>query len=82
MSQGAYQADSSSERIRAGQDRARAEGKKIGRPPALTPEDIDDCRRLYADGAGYSLRRIARLKKVSKTTVKRAIEAGAAVTPS
>ena len=81
MSQGAYQADSSSERIRAGQDRARAEGRKIGRPPALTPEDIDDCRRLYADGAGYSLRRIARLKRVSKTTVKKAVESGVDAIP-
>ena len=82
LAQGAYQVDSSSERIRAGIERARAEGKRPGRPPALTSEDAEDCRRLYAGGTGYSLRQIARLKKVSKTTVKRAIEAGADATPS
>ena len=29
--------DSTSEQIRAGQDRARAQGKHIGRRPAMTP---------------------------------------------
>ena len=74
LAQGAYQVDSTGERIRAGIDRARAEGKRLGRPPALTPEDIEDCRRLHAGGTGYSLRRLARLKKVSKSTIKKAVE--------
>ena len=81
LAQGAYQVDSTSERIRAGIERARAEGKRLGRPPALTAEDVDDCRRLHAGGTGYSLRQIAKLKKVSKTTVKKAIEAGADTNP-
>ena len=54
LAQGAYQVDSTSERIRAGIERARAEGKRPGRPPALTSEDTEDCRRLYAGGTGYS----------------------------
>ena len=74
LAQGAYQADSTSERIRAGIERARADGKRLGRPPALTAEDEEDCRRLYAGGTGYSLRRIARLKRVSKSTIKKAVE--------
>ena len=35
LSHGAYQADSTSERIRTGLERARAEGKKLGCSPAL-----------------------------------------------
>ena len=35
LAQGAYQVDSASERIRMGLDRARASGKRVGRPPAL-----------------------------------------------
>lgn len=35
LAQGAYQADSTSERIRAGLYRVRAEDKKLGHPPAL-----------------------------------------------
>ena len=38
MANGAYQAASTSERIKAGQDRAKAEGRPPGRPPALTPD--------------------------------------------
>ena len=72
LAQGAYQADSTSERIRAGIDRARADGKKLGRPPALTPEQIQECRRMYVETP--SIRRVARILGVSQGTVKRAIE--------
>ena len=81
LAQGAYQVDSTSERIRAGIARARAEGKRPGRPLALTSEDVADCRRLYAGGTGYSLRQIAKLKKVSKATVKKAVETGVDAIP-
>ena len=74
LAQGAYQVDSTGERIRAGIDRARAEGKRLGRPPALTPDDAEDCRRLYAGGKGYSLRQLGKMKRVSKNTVKKAVE--------
>ena len=48
LAQGAYQVESTSERIKAGLDRARAEGRKPGRPPALTTEPAEECRRMYA----------------------------------
>ena len=40
LAQGAYQADSTSERIRAGIDRARADGKRLGRLQASVPLGI------------------------------------------
>ena len=57
LAQGAYQVDSTSERIRLGLDQARAGGKRLGRPPALTPEQVAQCRRMTEEGAG--LRHIA-----------------------
>ena len=72
LAQGAYQVESTSERIKAGLERAKAEGRKTGRPPALTPEQVQECRRMY-DGTP-SIRRVARIMKVSQGTVKRALE--------
>ena len=37
LAQGAYQVDSASERIKLGLDRARAGGKRVGRPPGVDP---------------------------------------------
>ena len=70
--QGAYQADSTSERVRAGLDRARAEGKKLGRPPALTREQVLEAQRIYAENP--SIRRTTRILGVSQGTVKSALE--------
>ncbi len=75
LAQGAYQVKSTSERIKAGRERARADGRKPGRPPALTPEQMQECRRMYADTP--SIRRVARIMKVSQSTVKRALELNA-----
>ena len=72
LAQGAYQVESTSERIKAGLDRARAEGRRPGRPLALTPEQVEECRRMYAETP--SIRRVARIMKVSQGTVKRALE--------
>ena len=72
LAQGAYQVESTSERIKAGLDRARAEGRTPGRPPALTAEQLEECRRMYAETP--SIRRVARIMKVSQGTVKRALE--------
>ena len=66
---GAYQADATSERIRDG--RARGEGRRIGRPPALTTEQVEQCGRMAREGAG--LRHIARVMQCSPTTVKKAL---------
>ena len=68
LAQGAYQVESASERIRMGLDLARASGKRIGRPPALSPEQVEQCRRMAEEGAG--LRQIARVLKCSPATVK------------
>ena len=68
LAQGAYQVDSASERIKLGLDRARAEGKRVGRPPALSSDQVEQCRRMAEEGAG--LRQIARVMQCSPATVK------------
>ena len=73
LAQGAYQVDSASERIKMGLDRARGNGKKVGRPPALTPEQVEQCRRMADEGSG--LRHIARVMTCSPATVKKALDA-------
>ena len=47
MANGAYQADSTSERIKVGQERAKAEGRLPGRPPALSPDQVNECKRMF-----------------------------------
>ncbi len=71
LAQGAYQVDSASERIELGLDRARAGGKQVGRPPALTTDQVEQCRRMAEEGAG--LRQIARVMTCSPATVKKAL---------
>ena len=71
MANGAYQADSTSERIKAGQDRAKAEGRPPGRPPALTPGQVNECRRVFAENPSVS--RVARIMKISWSTANKAI---------
>ena len=56
-----------------GLDQARAGGKRLGRPPALTPEQVAQCRRMTEEGAG--LRHIARVMQCSPATVKKALAA-------
>ncbi len=72
MANGAYQVDATSERVKAGLDRAKAEGKRLGRPPTLTPGQVQECRRMYAETP--SIRRVARILGVSQGTVKRALD--------
>ena len=69
--QGAYQVDSASERIKLGLERARAEGRRVGRPPALNGEKLEQCRRMAEERAG--LRQIARVLGCSPATVKKAL---------
>ena len=61
--------DSASERIRPGLDRARASGKRVRRPPALTLEQAEQSRRMAREGTG--LRDIARVMGCSPATVKK-----------
>ena len=71
LAQGAYQVDSASERIKLGLERARAGGKQVGRPPALSVEQKEQCQRMAEEGAG--LRQIARVLGCSPATVKKAL---------
>ena len=73
LAQGAYQVDSASERIKLGLARARGSGKQVGRPPALTQEQIEQCRRMADEGSG--LRHISRVMQCSPATVKKALDA-------
>ncbi len=60
-----------SDRTRAGMRRAKAAGKRIGRPPKVTP---DKARLILADRkAGESYRRIAARYGVTDTTVIRVL---------
>lgn len=59
------------ERTCAGIDAARAAGRRIGRPPALTDEQRTLARRLRAQGEGVAT--IARILAVSPSTVRRTV---------
>ena len=56
------------DRTQAGVDRAAAEGRTGGRPPALDSEKIQDVQDLLANGRSISA--IARTIKVSRATVR------------
>ena len=58
-------------RTKAGMDRARAEGKHIGRPKVLDQASIAAAHRLHRSGVSKS--EIADALKVSRTTVRRAL---------
>ena len=75
LAQGAYQVDSASERIKLGLEQAKAEGKRVGRPPALSGEQVEQCRRMTEEGAGQ--RQIARVLGCSPATVKKVLPAAA-----
>ena len=73
LAQGAYQVDSTSECIKLGLDQARAGGKRLGRPPTLTPEQVEQCRKMMQEGAG--MRHITRVMQCSSATMKKALTA-------
>ena len=54
LAQGAYQVDSTSERIKLGLDWARAGWKEVGRTPALSPEQVEQCRWMAARAQAYA----------------------------
>jgi len=66
------------ERVRAGMARARAEGKRIGRP--TRPVDLEELRRLR--GQGLSIRQVARAVGVPSSTVAKRLAGQAAQTRS
>ena len=57
------------ERTQAGLSRARAEGKRLGRPASLTAEQRGSVARRLAEGAGVSA--LAREFKTSRQTILR-----------
>ncbi len=65
------------ERVRAGLARARASGKRLGRPPVLTPRQRRGLRRDRAEG--MSLRALARKYGTTAPTVRRALGQGGAI---
>ena len=72
---GAWVADRELESIRqrtkAGVQRARESGKRIGRSRALTPDQVDLVRRQREAGMTYP--QLAEVMEVSESTVKRAV---------
>ena len=66
-----YERSLISERTRAGLNAARAVGRRIGRPPALTNEQKTTARQLCAQG--NSIAATARILGVSRATIRRAL---------
>ena len=64
------------ERTRAGLDAAKARGARLGRPTALTDEQIEDARTLIA--SGKSVTAVARSLNVGRSTLYRALIAAEA----
>ncbi len=65
------------ERVRAGLERARARGKRLGRPPSLTPAQVDGVRHDRSEGT--SLRQLAAKYGTTTGTVQRVLAANAEV---
>ncbi len=57
------------ERVLAGLERAKTNGKRLGRPPVLAPNVKDEVRTLRAQG--LSARQVAKRTGVSHTSVLR-----------
>jgi putative DNA-invertase from lambdoid prophage Rac len=66
------------ERTQAGLARAKAEGKRLGRPSKTTPEQREAIRRRAR--AGESVSGLAREFKVSRATVIAIRDAGETIT--
>jgi DNA invertase Pin-like site-specific DNA recombinase len=64
--------DMTVERTRAGLAAAAARGKRVGRPPALSADQVTAARQMH--GEGRSVAEVARLFRVSRPTVYRALE--------
>ena len=68
---GEFERDLIRERTRAGIDRARSEGKQIGRPRVNL--DVEEARRLWAGGKGLTMAAIGKQMRTSATKVCRAL---------
>ena len=63
-----WERDTIRDRIKAGVDRAAAEGRTGGRPPALSPEKVEAVRNFLGNGGAVSA--AARAFGVSRPTVR------------
>ena len=61
-------------KIRAGQQRARLEGKQIGRPSKRTGDAIDCDMLITFAKNGYSLRKLEKTYKCNKNTLSRKLQ--------
>jgi putative DNA-invertase from lambdoid prophage Rac len=64
------------ERTQSGLARAKAEGKVLGRKPALSPEQQEEARQQLAKGVSVS--ELARIYKTTRQTIMRVRAAGSA----
>lgn len=64
-----FERDKIVERTREGLASARKRGRIGGRPPALTPEQAETCKKLLAEG--QSVAGVARQFRVSRSTIAR-----------
>lgn len=67
-------------RVRAGVAKARAQGKRLGRPRRWTPEQLDEARRLRAGGASWTV--TAKAVGLAVGTVRSALAATPARNPA
>lgn len=70
-----YERELIRERAAAARDAARARGRQVGRPPALTPEQVECVRQMHAGGGSIPV--IAETFKVSRATIYRALDLAA-----
>jgi len=63
-----FERDILRERVRAGLDHARQQGKRLGRPPSVVHQAVE-ARKLYRQGISKS--EIARQLAISRTSVRR-----------
>lgn len=68
------------ERIKAGVAKARAVGKRIGRPQRWSREDVDRAARLRASGASW--REVSQATRVPVRTIRRALLTVAETSPA
>lgn len=68
-----FELDLIRERTASGLARAKSEGKQLGRPSALSPEQIQDIRARLADGSA-TVASLAREFSVGRATIQRARE--------
>lgn len=73
-----FEHDLNRERTRAGMAAAKRRGRHVGRPPKLTPHDVDIARQLIDSGRERA--EVAATLKVGVSTLRRALRPVRAMT--